>query len=275
LNSLKSQTFQDFEVIVCDDGSDAPIEDLIAAFQSILKIQLFSIENSGGPARPRNIAINEAKSEWVSFLDCDDWWSSDRLEQVLPYLDGSVDVVYHKLAIAQGKVGSEVVSSTVVGHPIDTDPVKCLILSGNGLALSSAIVRRELLVSMQGFDESPNLSSVEDYDLWLRLAFNGAIFHFVDRQFGFYWIGDDNISAFGIGQYWKHRELFSKHNKTCQEMGFFWAKDRFEYVLGSFLVSLNAPGAYQHLKKISFFSSPVLWLKGRLKLLGVLGRRFG
>lgn len=83
LESLQGQSFKDFEVIVCDDGSTEDISGLIKGFEGVLKILLVQIPNWGGPAKPRNEGLKLATSEWVAFLDSDDWWDSNRLDMVV------------------------------------------------------------------------------------------------------------------------------------------------------------------------------------------------
>src|SRR5437763_1133783 len=74
LESLIAQTFHDFEVLISDDGSTDRSADVARAFSDRLTIQYRWSEHWGGPARPRNLGIRHAASEWVCFLDSDDWW---------------------------------------------------------------------------------------------------------------------------------------------------------------------------------------------------------
>ena len=70
LNSVLSQTYKDFELIVVNDGSSDNSVDIVNMIRDE-RVQLLS-KNNGGPASARNLGVKEAKGEWVVFLDADD-----------------------------------------------------------------------------------------------------------------------------------------------------------------------------------------------------------
>ena len=82
LDSLVAQTDTGFEVIVCDDGSTEDIASAIQGFHGRLRLRLMRIDNSGGPARPRNVATQAATTRWISYLDSDDWWYPSRMARL-------------------------------------------------------------------------------------------------------------------------------------------------------------------------------------------------
>ena len=92
LESVHSQTYRDFEVIVCDDGSTDHTRDVANSFAGRMHMSYLRDENWGGPARPRNRGIQEASGEWLCFLDADDWWYPEKLAAVFALTSG-VDVV--------------------------------------------------------------------------------------------------------------------------------------------------------------------------------------
>lgn len=67
LSSLVDQTDKDFDVIVCDDGSTEDIYSKTKHYRDILRVKFIRIDNSGGPARPRNKAVEIVTATWVSF----------------------------------------------------------------------------------------------------------------------------------------------------------------------------------------------------------------
>lgn len=98
LFSLVSQTYRNFEVIVCDDGSTDDSEVVIKEFQFSLKINYYHLENFGGPSRPRNFGIQKAKGKYIALLDSDDWWTPKKLEVSVSILESkNIDLVYHDL----------------------------------------------------------------------------------------------------------------------------------------------------------------------------------
>jgi glycosyltransferase involved in cell wall biosynthesis len=208
LRSLSKQTFNAFEVIVCDDGSEVPVIDVIDKYSPEIPIKLIRIDNSGGPARPRNKALKEAVAPWVAFLDSDDWWFPTRLELLAKHLSEEVDVIYHPLKVVSD--GNKKTRYKHVGRPILGDALYQMAVEGNPIPLSGALVRRELL-GKNPFDETDLLKAYEDFDLWLSLAAKGAAFDFLDEPLGVYWEGTDSISRLSLGDIKKCNALYKKH----------------------------------------------------------------
>jgi glycosyltransferase involved in cell wall biosynthesis len=212
LQSLKDQTYHELEVVICDDGSSEDIASIVAEFQNQLSIEFLRIENSGGPARPRNVAFKRARGDWISFLDSDDWWDSNRMATVVSAISDDVDVIYHSLRYI-GKDGRAVRRglSRSVGFPMRHEPLRHMALHGNPIPASAAVVRRSMLEKIGGMCEDPNLVAYEDFDAWLRLAEKGARFHYLSAILGSYWIGDDAISAMSEKQIHRQVTLFNRH----------------------------------------------------------------
>jgi len=208
LHSLTQQTYKNFEVVICDDGSTVDLKSEVLNFIDLLKIKYIRIANFGGPARPRNVAIENSSGEWISFLDSDDWWLPSRMERVVKELDGEADLIYHQLELA-GKEYPANKSKVYIGAKIGKDCLLDLLTLGNPIPNSSSIVRRTYLNEIGGISEDKSL--IEDFDLWLRMAKNGAMFKFLDQSLGFYWLGDDNISVASQRQIDLLDNTFEKH----------------------------------------------------------------
>ena len=84
INSVLNQTFQDFELIVVDDGSTDNTKQVVEEFQKKDKrIKYIWQENSGAPAKPRNTGIKNSQGEYIALLDHDDEWLPEKLEKQL------------------------------------------------------------------------------------------------------------------------------------------------------------------------------------------------
>ena len=79
IDSILTQTYQDFEIIVVDDGSTDNTKEIIRSKKSD-KIRYFYQENKGAPAA-RNKGIVESKGKYIAFLDADDEWLPTKLEK--------------------------------------------------------------------------------------------------------------------------------------------------------------------------------------------------
>lgn len=79
LKSVFTQTYQDFECIVVDDGSTDKTADIVESMADS-RVRLLKIPNSGGPARPRNVGIDNASGDFIFLFDADDVMRPDKLE---------------------------------------------------------------------------------------------------------------------------------------------------------------------------------------------------
>lgn len=266
LGCLALQTDPDFDVFVCDDGSSEDIQTVVDEFRGKLLIDCQRIDNSGGPARPRNVGLAQAHGDWVSFLDSDDWWLPSRMASVKPHLGDGMDVVYHSLSVTRSPTANQVgTGDAQLGQPLrDTDALTHMLRYGNPLPTSATLVRTALMREIGGFDDRRELASVEDFDAWMRLAAKGARFRYVTECLGFYWVGEDNISAFTTRQYERQRALFERQLSLIPKSYRRRARSNFNYLLGSYELMLGLPDSGR-LAQVELSMEPLRWLKARLK----------
>lgn len=269
LDSLVMQSDGDFETIVCDDGSTEDIAAAIQGFDSRLRLRLLRIDNSGGPARPRNVATQAATTRWISYLDSDDWWYPSRMARIKAQLSDDRDIVYHPLRVERADQDSSArpPHGAEIGEPLRTgDPIWHMIRFGNPLATSGTTVKRELMIGIRGFDESRDLVSVEDFDAWLRLAAQGARLHYVPEALGAYWVGSDQISTFNTRQFERQRNLFRRQLEMLPSRYRARARSNFGYLLGSYALDLGSADAQYYFNDLQVTREPMRWLKAQVKL---------
>ncbi|NEQ54987.1 MAG: glycosyltransferase, partial [Leptolyngbya sp. SIO3F4] len=168
IDSVLSQTFSDFELIVIDDGSTDKTLELVKSIKDP-RLKLFSFENAGA-ATARNRGIANAKSDFIAFLDADDVWLPEKLVDQLAAFehDPSAGLVYSwsDYINANGDflcVGKRVITSG------NTEDTYAKLLVSNFLENGSTpLVRMDVLKDIGGFDES--LKSSQDLDLYLKIA---------------------------------------------------------------------------------------------------------
>lgn len=209
LDSLCSQTYQNFEVIVCDDGSTDDSKDIVAQFESRLNLKYVYGENWGGPARPRNNGIKESSGEWICFLDSDDWWRMDKLEKCLPFLN-DYDIIYHDLVmLSEATLNSIDKAFVFKARSLEKEMLRDLLINGNPIANSSVVIRKTIVNIVGEITEDRGLIAIEDFDYWVRVSFHTTRFLYIKESLGYYWIGD-NISQ-GLSQIKKEHYFFNKH----------------------------------------------------------------
>lgn len=239
LESLVCQTERNFEVVVCDDGSTEDIRAVLAPFESQMDVCYQRIENSGGPARPRNVAIRLARGEWIAFLDSDDWWDATRMAVVGAALGDDIDFLYHPLRVvtAQGLTRTPERRS-MIGEPLRSEALRHMALFGNPVPNSAAVVRRSMLMQIGGICEDPAIVA-EDFDTWLCLAEAGARIHFLSDVLGSYWVGEDGISIFSNRQIAGQIALFKRHAPRFNSDLRCVAEACHNYAIGSLLLQLG------------------------------------
>lgn len=189
LQSIKNQSFKDFEVIVCDDGSTDNTSDIINEFNEFLNINYIWDVNFGGPARPRNNGLKEAKGEIIAFLDSDDWWYPNKLEISIKHLI-DCDMVHHNLDIytsISNRIG------VAKGRSLVGDHFKDLLINGNAIVNSSVLIRKSIIDKVGEFTEDKNLIAVEDFDYWIRVVRETNRIKYLNQNLGRYNV-EDNIS---------------------------------------------------------------------------------
>lgn len=269
LESLACQTVRDFEVVVCDDGSTEDIRAVLAPFEGRFDVRYQRIENSGGPARPRNVAIGMARGEWIAFLDSDDWWDDKRLAVVGVELGADVDLLYHSLRVVTAiGLTRTLERRAVIGDPLQGPGLRHLALFGNPVPNSAAVVRRSLLMQIGGICEDRSIVAVEDFDTWLRLLESGARIRFLDQVLGSYWIGEDGISTFSRRQIDRQVALFERHLPRFSAELRVEAEACHNYSIGAQLLQLGGSHnlARQYLMQARNLPSLSMRLKRLMKL---------
>ena len=199
VDSVLNQTYRNFEIIIINDGStDNTQEVLESNCGSRAEITVISIENSGGPARPRNIGIRAASGDYVCFLDSDDIWHDHKLEKDFDSIikNSLPDIVFSKANV----IDSE--GRSIKNWGTFTDGSFCEIVKNAQIPLSSSTVKKSVFEKVN-FNESSSLVAVEDYLFWLEAAACGYTFSFNYSTNVDYLIHSNQLSSDLIPQFKK------------------------------------------------------------------------
>jgi glycosyltransferase involved in cell wall biosynthesis len=171
LDSVFAQTFQDFEVVVVNDGSP-DTEELEKAIEPYRERLVYLKQENRGVSAARNAAIRAARGELLAMLDPDDLWEPEYLEVQVGMMraDPSLTLVYPNAHIFGD--GPYVGKTYMEMNPSEGEVTFESLVSARCNVFIGSTVRREAVVAAGGFDETLNRS--EDFDLWLRIIGRGG-----------------------------------------------------------------------------------------------------
>ncbi|NLB35451.1 MAG: glycosyltransferase [Elusimicrobia bacterium] len=164
LDSVLSQTMEDFECIIVDDGSEDSTCEVLKKYRD-KRIKILSQKNSG-PSAARNRGISEASGRFISFLDSDDWWKKDKLKVTYQAIQERPDIkIFHTL---ERWYRGGVHLNQKKKHRPPTGEVFGRALKICSISLSTATIRYDVFEKYGLFDES--FPACEDYEFWLRIT---------------------------------------------------------------------------------------------------------
>lgn len=176
IDSVYKSTFQDFEVIVVDDGSKDNSDAVVATYLQLENFKYIKQANKG-LAGARNTGIREAKGEYLVFLDSDDIILPKKFSLQTAFLNANpaYDAVYSSsIFFKDGEPGTKITTS----FPNYSGHILKQLLYGNFIHVNTIMLRKEAVLKAGLFDES--LRELEDWDLWLRLSITGSKFYHQD-----------------------------------------------------------------------------------------------
>lgn len=233
LESVRRQTFQDFEIIFWDNCSTDHSAAIAQAFGP--KLRYFKGERTVPLGCARNLALAEARGRYLAFLDCDDLWRPSKLEKQVALFeaDARVGLVCTDTEIVDGRrVLSRVFAQSAPGR----GHVFAELMARQWISMSSAMLSREALDSVacgvgnggdrepgQWFDESLNVC--EEADLFYRIAHDWKL-DYIDEPLTIWRVHGGNTTFRKFGQFAdetlrileKHRRLYAGYDSEHGEL---------------------------------------------------------
>lgn len=170
LESVFAQTFQDFEIVLVDDGStDGSADEVERRYGAERMTIIRQPQQTLRVARP--VAVRHSRGDLIAFLDHDDVWSPEKLERqvALARESGAALLFSDSLAIdAEGRTIGRMSDQFDLASIDPRHGHRELLRRGNFIAYSTAMVRADAIRAVGGFDG--RYQYVSDYDLWLRLT---------------------------------------------------------------------------------------------------------
>lgn len=193
IQSVLNQTYQDFELIIVDDGSTDNTDDIIKEFQKKDKrIKYIRHEKNKGGSAARNSGIKVSRGEYIAFLDSDDEWFIEKLKRQMKFFKNAspeVSVVYTGF-IYKDELGGNTCKQYI---PKKRCYIYEDILAENCVGTTSTVlIKRKCFEKVEIFDE--NLPSCQDWEMWIRIA-KEYQFDFIEDPLVTYHIHKSRIST--------------------------------------------------------------------------------
>ncbi len=211
LDSIISQTYTNWELLIIDDFSQDNTVNLIKKYVNLDKrIFLFeSTKNFGGPSRPRNLGLEKSSSKVIAFCDSDDVWHEKKLEyQMKILLELNADLVATK---SKSFIDIHDLNFNEVDLKFETLNKK-RILFRNGILNSSVLVKKNVFETLGKFTERKDLIAVEDYDMWLRISRNNKKLLLLTSKLTGYRISKNSLSNNKIARILKFYKIYQKYH---------------------------------------------------------------
>lgn len=221
IQSVLDQTYQNWELIIVDDGSVDSSSEIVTNFLNDKRIRIYHQKNSG-VSSARNNGFSRAIGEYITFLDADDVWFKNNIEDKVSCLKtNAVDAVYSKYDTINENSKSVSVSLNKAIYPTLKD---ILLHRGNySTAPSGLVIKSEVLKKIGGFDT--NLSNNADQDIWIRILANNYKIVLLEKSLWKYRIHANNMSN-NIALLEKDSiYMFNKAEKN-DVFGSFWFKKK-------------------------------------------------
>ena len=190
IDSVLSQTFGNFEILVVDNFSTDNTKNLMASYKDS-RVHHHLFDNGGSIAAARNYGWGKARGELVAFLDADDSWRPKKLEiQTAKHLASQPILSHHDLKLTGTRVFGR-----ARGYNLGSKPLIEMLTKGNPILTSSVMVNRSLLEKYGGFPEALDLFASEDFALWLKMAENEEQLIHLPKTLGEYRTHDKSSSS--------------------------------------------------------------------------------
>jgi glycosyltransferase involved in cell wall biosynthesis len=187
--SVLSQSYEDFELIIVDDGSLDNTRSVVEPFLSDKRVRYLYQKNQGQSVA-RNFALIQSRGAFIGFLDSDDTWRFDKLEKQMALFSAFPDVdIVHGDEATISEQGSVISLKNMTRY---SGRITRELLADNSVSIATALVKRRCFDEMGGFDVTVGVA--DDYELWLRFSAR-YYFHYSPGVVASYRVMENQISS--------------------------------------------------------------------------------
>lgn len=203
ITSVLQQSYPNYELIIVNDGSTDTTGQFCFQYADNDKINYIEQENKG-LASARNTGIRNSNGDFICFLDDDDLWKKDKLRKQVDFFSACSDDSVGMIYTAAEYINEE---SKVIGVRYTAacgNIHRRLIYKGNIITCPSAVMIKRAVLDKVGLINE-TMKSLEDFELWLRIARNFSIYSTAERLV-FYRLHTNRITV----QSYRREEKYEK-----------------------------------------------------------------
>lgn len=188
IDSIRAQTFENWELLLIDDCSTDRSAEIIAEYQQKdARIRYGKLAQNGGAAVARNEALERAKGRFVAFLDADDLWKPEKLEKQLAIMrDRGLGFTYTAIGMID-----ENGNARKGKRPVRAQVDYRFLLSNTVIACSSVVIDRKVI----GDFRMPLVRKGQDFATWLSILRKGHTAYGLDEALVRYRVAPGSISS--------------------------------------------------------------------------------
>ena len=256
VDSVLGQTFDDFELIIIDDGSTDESDAVLRAYAGEERVHVIRQAHNKGCAEARNVGLTASKGKYVAFQDSDDEWLPHKLEKSVAALEAlplECGIFYSDMIRVNEDGSSYYWESPTVRRGVLTD-ANTREYAVHGVGIVSTLIRRECFHRVGFFDTT--LRRFIDLDMFIRLSDHFDFFHHREPLVKYYVTStaiSSDMKALAdarlhlIGKYYQRLKV-SKEHLAYQYLALAWAlgesgraRETYEYASKSLLICPSEP----------------------------------
>ncbi|WP_346207856.1 glycosyltransferase family 2 protein [Caldifermentibacillus hisashii] len=190
INSVKQQSYQNWEMIIIDDNSSDSTLNIVKREQEMdNRIRIIPLKENVGAAKARNIGIENAKGTYIAFLDSDDLWVSNKLKEQIQLMENKGYLFTYSSYAHIDKDGNPL---NEIINAVDKIDYKEMLRRKGTIGTLTVVLNRDKIdteISM------PDIKTSEDFALWLRILKSGVTAYGIPKVLAYYRIASGQISG--------------------------------------------------------------------------------
>ena len=182
IDSVLLQTYQNWELIIINDGSTDLTQNIIDRYIQIDNRINSIYQKNGKQGKARNLGISHSLGDFLAFLDSDDLWSPHKLEeQMNELIESRADLIFSRAyVIDERSKKSDYIICGHLGYLFGKEGVDHMIKM-NRVPILTVLAKKNIIINSGGFIEDFLIANAEDYHLWLKLLMNKYVFWGSDK----------------------------------------------------------------------------------------------